>query len=335
MTIASQDIFRQKDAASSHGNTEGVLSGVNEQIIFLSFSALAGLILALALGAAGLPLASATPLVKPPKRVKVFRDKFGQQAATLALLLGVAGLAALASAGVVLHYRFPDVTAFWLAWPLPALPLAGCLLGAGVLTSIYRAAWQGMKNRRALHASLGLAASVLAWAFGYLALAFFRHFVLSPTQLTSDMAFFLPPADSCAWLLLPLLFALSLSQAGALVTLYCILRRNKDDFGRDYYTYALKLGAKWALPAAAAAMACQAGLLAKLWPLVRDLPARPLIFWSSATALGALALACILWILVIRNQTPLRLKLHLITAWVLSWVGLSGLCAAYARIFLG
>lgn len=308
---------------------------MNEQIVFLSVSALTGLILALVLGAAGLPLASATPLLNPPKRVKVFRNKFGQQAATLTLLLGMAGVAGLAAAVFFLHVRFPDVTAFWLAWPLPALPLAGCLLGAGVLASIFRAAWQGLTDHRRLHAALGMAATLLAWAAGYFVLAFFRHFVLSPTQPTSDVAFFLPPPDSSAWLLLPLMIALSLSQAGALATLYCIHRRDKDDFGRDYYTYALKIGAMWALPASVAAMACQAALLVKLWPVARALPVRQIIFWSSATAFGALALACILWILVIRNPNPLRLKLHLITAWVLSWVCLSGLCAAFTRVFMG
>ncbi len=293
------------------------------------------MIMALVLAAASLPLAGAIPLVRPPKRVKVFRDKFGQQTATLALLLGLCGLAVLALSGVFLHLRFPDVTAFWLALPLPALPLAVCLLVAAALTCVFRASWQSMKDRRTLHASLGIAATVAAWIFGYLAVAFFRHFVLSPTQPGPDLALFLPPADSSAWLLVPLTLSLSLTQAGALATLYCILRRNKDDFGRDYYTYALKLGSKWALSASAAAMACQGALLAKLWPVARELPARPLIFWSSATALGALALAAILWILVIRNQHPLRLKLHLVVAWVLSLVCLVGLSAAYTRIFMG
>ena len=308
---------------------------MNEQIIFLCVSALIGLILSLILGAAGLPLVGAIPLLQPPKRVKVFRDKFGQQTATLALLLGLTGLVALALSGVFLHLRYPDVTAFWLAWPLPALPLAGCLLGAGALACVYRATWQGMKDRRAVHAALGMAATFLAWAFGYLAVTFFRHFVLSPTPPAPDRAFFLPPLDSSAWLLLPQLLAVSLSQAGALATLYCILRRNKDDFGRDYYTYALKLGSKWAVAATAGAMACQAALLARLWPVARELPTRPLIFWTSATAMGALALAAILWILVIRNQHPLRLKLHLVTAWALGWVCLSGLSAAYCSIFMG
>lgn len=308
---------------------------MNEQIIFFCVSALFGLILALALGAAGLPLAGATPLMNPPKRVKVFRDKFGQQTATLALLLGLVGLAALTLSGVFLYIRFPDVTAFWLALPLPALPLGGCLIGAGALACVFRASWQSMKDRRSAHASLGIAATGFAWAFGYLTVASFRHFVLSPTPPTPDLAFFLPPMDSSAWLLLPLLFAVSLTQAGALATLYCISRRNKDDFGRDYYTYALKLGAKWAVMASAAAMAFQGALLAKLWPIARELSARPLIFWLSATAFGALVLAAILWLLVIRNQHPLRLKLHLVTAWVLSWVCLAGLAAVYSRIFMG
>ena len=64
-------------------------------------------------------------------------------------------------------------------------------------------------------------------------------------------------------------------------------------------------------------------------------PAHGFFFWSQATALCALGLACVLWVLVVRNANPLRLKAHLAAAWLLAWAGLTGCASALARLFLG
>lgn len=336
MFIASFKELGQKSRAAScaaHA-IQGVRFSVNEHYLFAAFTALACLPLSLALAAAGLPVTSAVLLVNPPKRVKVFRDKYGQQTATLCLLCGLVAAVGIAGGAALVQKSFPAVASFWLGWPLPVMPLALALVLAAGLALVYRAAWQALKEKRLAHAVIGCASTAAGWAFAYLFLSFLRHFVLSASEPGADPSFFLPPMESASWLLLGLSLPLSLTLAGAYSTLYLIYRRDKDDFGRDYYNFALKLASKWALFSTLAVLAALAGLFARIWPLVRDLPVRPFFFWGEGVALLCLLMACTLWGLVIRNQNPLRLKLHCVAACLLAVAGLSGLMYANVRFFM-
>jgi hypothetical protein len=308
---------------------------VNENLLFAAVTALACLPLSLALASAGLPLASAALLLNPPKRVKVFRDKYGQQTATFCLLTGLLSVACLGAAAGFMPSVFPAAASFWLGWPLPLAPLAVLLVLAAGLSVAYRATWQTLKENRPIHAALGMAATACAWGLGYLFVSFARHFAVSPADPAADPALFLPPLASASWVLLPCLLALSLAMAGAAAPLYLIHRREKDDFGRDYYNYALKMASKWAMGGSLAAVASQAGLFAMLWPVVRDMPIRASFFWGEAVALAAFAMAGLLWTMVIKNQNPLRLKLHCVAGYLLAVAGLSGMAVAVARFFFG
>ena len=335
--IASFNDLGQKSRAASCAvpSNQGVRFSVSEHYLFAAITALVCLPLSLALAAAGLPVTSAVLLVNPPKRVKVFRDKYGQQTATLCLVSGLVAALGLGGGGAAIQLNFPAVASFWLDWPLPTGPLAAALVLAAGLALVYRAAWQSLKDNRLAHAIIGCSATLAAWGFGYLFVAFLRHFTLSAVEPGWDPAFFLPPLNSASWPLLVLCTALSLALAGAYATLYLIYRRDKDDFGRDYYNFALKLASKWALFSTLAALAASAGLFALIWPVVRDLPVRPAFFWGEGLALVSFFMACTLWALVIRNQNPLRLKLHCITACLLAFTGLAGLMFASFKYFFG
>jgi len=308
---------------------------VNEQVLIVAACVLSCLPLTLALAASGLPLASAALLFSPPKRVKVFRDKFGQQTATFCLLAGMVSLASLAAAAAFLQVKQPAAASFWLGWPLPLAPMAGGTILSMILAGLYRGLWQNMRDNRPVHAAIGLAATLSGWGLGYLLLSFLRHFVVSSVEASADPSLFLPPSDSGAWFLAAAIPALSLSLAGSLGSLYLIRRRDKDDFGRDYYNYALKLACRWSLVPLLPALGALGVLLAQVWPVVRNLPARPFFFWSVAGAAAAYLMAFLLWALVIKNQNPLRLKLHCIMGYVLSWLGLSGLLCAFATYYFG
>lgn len=337
MFIASCKELGQKSRAASCAApcNQGVRFSVNEHYLFAAFTALVCLPLSLALAAAGLPVTSAVLLVNPPKRVKVFRDKYGQQTATLCLLAGLAAAVGIGGGAVLVQKNFPAVASFWLGWPLPVMPLAAALVLAAGLALVFRAAWQALKDKRLAHAAIGCASTAAGWSFGYLFLAFLRHFVLSTAEPGADPSFFLPPLESASWLLFALSLPLSLALAGAYSTVYLIYRRDKDDFGRDYYNFALKLASKWALFSTFAALAALAGIFARIWPLVRDLPVRPFFFWGEGVAVMSLLMACTLWGLVIRNQNPLRLKLHCVAACLLAVTGLSGLMYANLKYFIG
>ncbi|WP_243363349.1 hypothetical protein [Fundidesulfovibrio terrae] len=308
---------------------------MNENLLFAAITALVCLPLSLALAAAGLPLASASMLLNPPKRVKVFRDKYGQQTATFCLLAGIIATACLGAAAGFLPMVFPAAASFWLGWPLPLAPLAALLVLCAVLAVAYRATWQILKENRPAHAAMGMAATVCGWGLGYLFLSFFRHFAVSSADPAADPTLFLPPLDSASWLLLPSVLALTLAMAGASAPLYLIYRREKDDFGRDYYNYALKMAGKWALGGSAGALASQGALFALLWPVVRDMPIRASFFWGEAVALTAFVMAGLLWSMVLKNQNPLRLKLHCVTGYALAVAGLSGMAVAVSRFFFG
>jgi hypothetical protein len=308
---------------------------VNENLFFAAQAAAVCLPLALALAASGLPLLSAPLLFKPEKRVKVFRDKFGQQTATFCLLTGLCALAFLGGGAALVNMNFPAAASFWLAAPVPLFPLGAAIALAGALAAAYRASWQALKDNRSLHASIGLAASLCAFAAAYLFLVFFRHFAVVASSPGLDPSLMIPPPGSAAWIMLPGLLALCPALAGALAPLYLIHRRDKDDFGRDYYNYALKLAAKWALASTAVALLAQAALTASLWPAVRDLPVRSVFFWGQGAAFACFAMACALWGILIRHQNPLSLKPHAVCAAIMSLAALGGLAASIGRFYLG
>ncbi|WP_243311620.1 hypothetical protein [Fundidesulfovibrio agrisoli] len=308
---------------------------MSELTLFAALTALVCLPLCFALAAAALPLTSAALLFNPPKRVKVFRDKYGQQTSTSCLLCGLVAVLGLVGGALALQSLAPASAAFWLGWPLPLLPLCAGLAVSAALAVVYRAVWQNLKDNRPLHSAIGVAATLAAWALGYLFVSFFRHYVLSPLQPSEDPFLFIPPLDSVAWLLLPAALGMSLALAGSVGTLYLIHRRDKDDFGRDYYNYGLKMGSRWSIAGAALAVASAAVAAVRLWPSVRDLPVRPVFFWGEAVFLCALAMAAILWGLVLRNQNALRLKVHLVAAFALSWLALSAQALVNLRFFLG
>jgi len=287
------------------------------------------------LAAAGLPLASAALLFSPPKRVKVFRDKFGQQTATLCLLAGFTALVCLGGTGVLLARTSPAIASFWFAWPLPLAPLTAGLALTGLLALVYRAVWQALKHKRPVHAAIGVAATLAAWAQGYLFVSFFRHFATIVSAPAEDPALFAAPSGSLTWMLLPLACCLTLALAGAIAGLYLIARRNKDDFGRDYYNYALKLACKWALFASLPSLALHSWFIIQIWPAARELPIASLLLWSENAASVCLVLACLLWAVVLKAKNPLRLKFLCLCAAILIWLALTAMAVGSVKYFLG
>lgn len=304
---------------------------MSDTTLFLIITALFCLPLFLFLAAAGLPMASAALLFAPPKRVKVFRDKFGQQTATLCLLAGFLGLAFLF--GFSFSRSNPAGISFWLAWPLPLLPMAGVVL-AGLLALVYRATWQGFKNKRPLHALIGVAATLVAWTLAYFVVISFRHLAATGAASATTPMLFLPPLDSLAWYYLPLALALSLTLAGTAASLYLVLRRNKDDFGRDYYNYAVKLACKWALIFCLPALILHIGLAFRLKLATMALPNAALFLWSALAARVCLAVACLFWVLVLKSQNPLRLKFLCFCAALLVWMAIAGMAVGSVTYFL-
>jgi len=113
---------------------------------------------------------------------------------------------------------------------------------------------------------------------------------------------------------------ISITSAAALSCSYLVLRRNRDDFGRDYYNFGLRLAARWAFIPMLGFLACQGWLYAVLPEAFRTMTLEtPLGYvWLAAVAVGVLCL--VPWLLIARSEAPLRLKGLGFLALVLMWL---------------
>ncbi|NCC24618.1 MAG: hypothetical protein EOM25_05360 [Deltaproteobacteria bacterium] len=247
---------------------------------------------------------------------KTFADKFGQQTMRFGLVMIVATWVALGTQ-FGLMARDGVLTHPLLAANRELLLAALSLLALGsVLSALSYLQWKKWKKEaRGLHLGVGIA-GVLSLALAFLAAGFvLRGLVLFPDRpvLTS-----LPGQASLFWPLWIQWLALSVALSSGLTLAYLLTRRLRDDFGRDYYRYALRFGARWAL-----------------WPLLALVPlcswffflARSGVHFTAPDILVAagsrgltLAAAVICWLAVARSDSPLRLKWAVVLAAALVFV---------------
>jgi hypothetical protein len=291
--------------------------------------------LALALAAAGMPLVSAAGGFFKTKRIKIFLDKFGQQTTTFALLGGGYVFLLTAVLCLALPFLAPAAAAYFFTWPLPLLPLAAPLLLGAILFLVYRGLWQRMKNSKAAHSLIGMTSGLAFFAALYALVSAFRLFSLhAPLPLTC-LDFFLPPANVFFWPILLDVLCLCLCLAGGFGGLYLVSRRGKDDFGRDYYGFTLKLAARVALFPGLLHLAALGHVYNGLWPFAEVHAAAETLFWSMTASLALWAAALILWSVTSFSSYALRMKWALATAPVLATAALACQIAFFWPLFLG
>ncbi len=310
------------------------MPGISGDYLYYVIIAIIAFHLALGLAAAGIPCITGVGGFAIAKRSKIFQNKFGQQAGTFALLAGGYLFLVLVGAAISLELRLPEVAVFWASTPLPLIPMAASLFFGAAFFLLYRGLWQKMKERKRAHAVIGIASAVSLWFFMYCAAASFRLFTLRLDLPNEFSLFFLPGLDSSFWPVAAQALCLSASLAGAFSAVYLLLRRNKDDFGRDYYNATLRQASRWAFFAGIPQILCAAWLFSNLWPsleIIGGLEAIQLPLAASA----ALALAgCALWGVVSFQGNALRFKLMIVGAWLLSLISLAFQCAALAPFYM-
>jgi hypothetical protein len=112
------------------------------------------------------------------------------------------------------------------------------------------------------------------------------------------------------WPLLALWLPLSLCLAAAIGQCYLLLRRNADDWGRDYYRFAAPFLAKWHLVCGLVVLLVLIWLYASLKGVFNL--HLPQIFYAGLTSAACLGLAMILSLFVSISENPMRLKLSMI-----------------------
>lgn len=186
---------------------------------------------------------------------------------------------------------------------------------------------------------------LLVWIFAILG-----PIVFDPGTFTLDGSFIVPPelAESvsgvcawqpAAWALLVWIFLLAPAAGLAFGQIWIVLMRKRQDFGRDYYSFALK---KCAAAARLSALLSIIPAFALLWlaghgnmPNTAEQTAADLasiLLPAHAWALAALLLplaAALSWTRVVRSATPLRHKVALLAALVFTlaaiWCTCTGL----------
>lgn len=185
---------------------------------------------------------------------------------------------------------------------LLAVTLALPFFGTLALVA-YDLGWKTAKERRTVHVLLGCVGNVAVkcgyWGLVLLTLLYFRGLPL-------DDPAFLPPWGSSVWPLaaLWLPMALCLTAAGGLV--YLLLRRNADDWGRDYYRFAPPFLCTWHIALGLVTLAITVWMYLSLKGVFNL--HLPQIFYAGAASAACLVLAMALSLVVRVSENPMRLK---------------------------
>lgn len=260
---------------------------------------------------------------------RAFYARTARQVAQMTLAAGV--VAAIFSGG----------GAAWLVKGEPALladpyrlPLAltgGSILIALGLLALYIRIRPDKGYAGKDHVVVGLAAGVWAAFSLFCCTGVVRRLLHSPPEfdLTLPWAaqltlFFSIPADSFFWPLLIESVPLGFAFAAAFACVWLLLMRERQDYGRDYYTFALPYCAKWACSCTLLAVLAGAFVFHESQGLMLpELSHEPSLFLDILSAALPL-LACLLWLFVARSPHPMRHKISVVLACLFLLTGFAG-----------
>lgn len=263
----------------------------------------------LGMGALGSPAVAVLGEMAAKTKKRVFFDKYGQQTASMGMVLLILLLIIEAGAIGLIYTKYPNLVQQYLDPASPFMNSIMVALGASavfiILGFAYMLTWKAMKKAKGLHMALGLFASTAALTMVAIAVPIKLLIGLPHEAVQAQLAL------GFKSMVVPMatMYSIFLVVAAAgLSCAYLVMRRNKDDFGRDYYNFTLKLAARWSVTPMIAFLACQGWLFVVLpdnfKALVMETPLG--IVWCIGIVLG---LVCtVIWALIARNESPLRMK---------------------------
>ena len=252
---------------------------------------------------------------------RIFLDKFAMQMARLGTLIHIAVWLAL-GAGAFLVFHDQPMLPESIRGNAPLLlgTLALGLIGTALL-SIYFGTWKTLKkDKKTVHIILGLLGILCLKPLFWVPIIAIRAQAMN---LDAAHSCILPAMGSLLWPLGAQWAFLSVSLSAVLGLGYLLLRRNRDDFGRDYYKYILPICAKWALFPILALIATCAWAYMLIAPKIVFGESLPLMTSLGIRGLSLLC-AAMIWIIVIRSKTPLRLKGAILSSIILTLLFLFG-----------
>lgn len=256
---------------------------------------------------------------------RVFADKLSQQMARLAVLVAFITLVAM---GVTLYFLLGSILGMHATHSSSFHPSLIVPVGTGlfslVLLLVYTSTFRALRKVKIVHLALILLALVLM-LFQHYTFALGVDFLTRGSVVRNISDLFGTPLSSHLMPFAAQTLLMAPGAAGCMGLIYLLMRRTKDDFGRDYYRWAAPAAAKWAL-----VFPFHFAALAWIYSLSPH-PARaaftePVVLAVLGGALVLCLLAVVLWILVVRSEHPMRLKGRMILAGLLALisVGLTG-----------
>ncbi|MFW5734132.1 MAG: hypothetical protein ACOCWR_03635 [Oceanidesulfovibrio sp.] len=254
---------------------------------------------------------------------RVFHDKFAKQMATMSVTISLCLLPFCLGGWAVLAFRHPAYVLEGVLSPLlgqASLSVLG-LLGVALLLMVqHQSSWVRLKEAKPFHMLMGWLTVLISAGGVFLLLALKRVMLHYPEAFAADpsMASFVSgvrsiPMMSTIWPFFAAVILTAPVVAGGFGTLWLLLRRNMEDFGRDYYAYAFKRAAKFALifgiPAACAVAWHAVWLAPRITPEgLASIDLTHPIWIAFGVSVGSLLLACALWAVIAASKTPLRQK---------------------------
>ena len=290
------------------------------------------------LAAPSFPLISVVSQALAKSQKKSFYDKFGKQLTRMSLLFGGTALAITALGAI--RYLTLDTSILQGPYTLPLGITAGLLLLAALCTGFYFGVWKSMRKQKNAHMLIGLLAVILSFAalaFGATTAASLQsslHVLPSVGTPLEILAALLSVVSTPFLIHLLLALVVGFALCGAFSLVYLLARREKDDFGRDYYKFAVPYAAKWAIAGAILQAACTAAVFGSyyfyilsgalaLTPTLQTAIMNPLlIVWLAPMIIPLIA--CIFWIFIIMSAAPMRRKVSMYCGALLMLV--SNLC---------
>ncbi len=269
----------------------------------------------LGVGAFGSPIIAVLGEIAAKSKKRVFYDKYGQQTGSMGRVLLLLLLVIWGAAIAIVYTRFPQIISKLTPLPTPFMEAAIAFVIFLIFSLIHFSTWKKMRSAKGMHIALGICAALASIIT--IAIAVPAKLMLGQPDTISPQNVF---ASSMALPMAVMYTLLTVSAAAAMGCAYLVMRRNRDDFGRDYYNFALKQAARWAFIPMVGFLACQGWLFAVLPNTFRVMTMEtPLGYvWLAAGILGLLCL--FLWLLIARSKSPLRLKGLTFLALALMWL---------------
>lgn len=258
-----------------------------------------------------------------------FYAKAARQTAQMSLFFGVLAAAFLVACVFWFASDEPAILAFPYRLPLAVTGSAIALsLTVLILYVVLRPA-KGPSTT--VHTLVGLGGAIFSLISLFLCTGMIRAMLHTTPEIAPQspwneqlVHFFHIPSESFFWPLLLESVPLGFAFAGAFATVWLVVMREKQDYGRDYYAFALPYFSKWAL--GATLLAVPAGVYAMLRGQDIMLPelSRPPSQLLDVLSVMLPLLACLLWVSVIKSPLPMRRKISVVLACIFLLTGFAG-----------